>query len=354
MSQTRVPCIAVDAAGGDLGPSVIVEGAVRALKELNGSAEVMLFGDETVIREELTRLGTSGHAGSALQVSDLPLEIVHAPEQISMHEPAVAFRKKRNSSIAVATKMQKDNKADAFVSAGNTGVVVAASLLGLGRLAGVDRPAIATVVPNEYGGCVMLDVGANSECKPVHLVHFGIMGSVYAKQLLNKKEPRVGLLNIGEEATKGNDLAIEAHRLLSQSPLKFIGNVEGRDVFRGRADVVVCDGFTGNILLKFMESVIDLLAGSIREEASKAVRFKMGALLMKPAFKKLARTLDYAEYGGAPLLGINGVCIIGHGSSSAKAVKNAIKVAVRFVEEKVNDKIREEMSLYTGGLIAAS
>jgi len=339
MPETRIPRIAVDAMGGDHGPSVVVEGAVRALGELDGRAHVLLFGDEATIKTELARFDANG----------LPLSIVHAPEQIGMEEPAMAFRKKRNSSIAVATRMQKEKETDAFVSAGNTGVVVAASLLNLGRLSGVDRPAIATVVPNEFGGCLMLDVGANSECKPIHLVQFGIMGSIYARHFLNRPEPRVGLLNIGEEGTKGNDLAVEAHKLLSDSPLRFVGNVEGRDVFRGLADVVLCDGFTGNILLKFMESIIDLLAGSIREQVSKALRMKVGALLMKPAFRKLERMLDYAEYGGAPLLGIDGVCIIGHGSSSAKAVKNAIKVAVRFVDTKVNDKIQEELSLYTGG-----
>jgi glycerol-3-phosphate acyltransferase PlsX len=341
MSERKIPCIAVDAMGGDLGSSVIVAGAVQAARELKGAAEVILFGDGTLLEAELGKLNAKG----------LALSIVHAPESVGMDEPAVAFRRKRNSSIAVATRMQKEGKADAFVSAGNTGVVVAASLLSLGRLSGVDRPAIATVVPNEFGGCVMLDVGANSECKPVNLVHFGIMGSIYARNFLNRSEPRVGLLNIGEEETKGNELAIEAHKLLSESPLKFIGNVEGRDVFRGRADVVVCDGFTGNILLKFMESVIDLLAGSIREQVAEAFRNKVGALLMKPAFRKLERMLDYAEYGGAPLLGVNGVCIIGHGSSSSKAVKNAVKVAVRFVETRVNDIIRAELMLYTGGKV---
>ncbi|MBN1504831.1 MAG: phosphate acyltransferase PlsX [Candidatus Eisenbacteria bacterium] len=343
MSRNSIPCIAVDATGGDLGSQVIVAGAVQAARELKGAAEVVLFGDEHTMRVELSKLGTDG----------LPLRLIHAPEVIGMGEGAVAFRKKRNSSIAVATKLQKEGKADAFVSAGNTGVVVAASLLGLGRLSGVDRPAIATVVPNEFGGCVMLDVGANSDCKPVNLVQFGIMGSIYARNFLERPEPKVGLLNIGEEGTKGSDLAVEAHKLLSESPLKFIGNVEGRDVFRGRADVVVCDGFTGNILLKFMESVIHLLAASIREEVDSAFRNKVGALLMKPAFKRLERMLDYAEYGGAPLLGVDGVCIICHGSSSAKAVKNAVKAAVRFVETRVNDIIRDELTLYTGGKVEA-
>jgi glycerol-3-phosphate acyltransferase PlsX len=341
MSQTQIPRIAVDAMGGDHGPSVVVEGAVQALRELNATAQVLLFGDEAIIKSELLKFETGG----------LPLAIVHAPEQIGMDEPAMAFRKKKNSSIAVATRTQKENQSDAFVSAGNTGVVVAASLLNLGRLSGVARPAIATVVPNEFGGCLMLDVGANSECKPIHLVQFGIMGSIYARHFLDRPEPRVGLLNIGEEETKGNDLAVEAHKLLLESPIKFVGNVEGRDVFRGRADVVLCDGFTGNILLKFMESVIDLVAGSIREQVSKTFRAKVGAFVMKPAFLKLERMLDYAEYGGAPLLGIDGVCIIGHGNSSAKAVKNAIKVAVRFVERKVNDRIQEELRLYTGGRV---
>jgi glycerol-3-phosphate acyltransferase PlsX len=344
MTQTQIPRIAVDAMGGDHGPSVVVEGTVQALRELDGGAQVLLFGDETIIRGELLKLETN----------DLPLTIVHAPEQIGMDEPAMAFRKKKNSSIAMATRMQKENETDALVSAGNTGVVVAASLLNLGRLSGVARPAIATVVPNEFGGCLMLDVGANSECKPIHLVQFGIMGSIYARHFLSRPEPRVGLLNIGEEGTKGNDLAVEAHRLLSESPLKFVGNVEGRDVFRGKADVILCDGFTGNILLKFMESVIDLLAGSIREQVSNAFRAKVGAFLMKPAFRRLEKMLDYAEYGGAPLLGINGVCIIGHGSSSAKAVKNAIKVAVRFVEGRVNDRIQEELKLYPGGRVGTT
>ncbi|KPJ61448.1 MAG: hypothetical protein AMJ46_01820 [Latescibacteria bacterium DG_63] len=339
MPERQTPRIAVDAAGGDLGPSVVVEGAVRALRELNGSAQVTLFGDESVVNSELSRL----------EHGDLPLSVVNAPEQIGMDEAAAAFRKKKNSSIAVATRMQKENQTDAFVSAGNTGVVVAASLLNLGRLKGVDRPAIATVVPNEFGGCVMLDVGANAECKPIHLVHFGIMGSIYAKHFLGRKEPRVGLLNIGEEGTKGNDLAVETYKLLSESPVRFVGNVEGRDVFGGGADVVVCDGFTGNILLKFMESVIDLLAGSLREQVSRAFRARIGAFFMRPTFEKLGQMLDYAEYGGAPLLGVNGVCIIGHGSSSAKAVKNAIKVAVRFVEKEVNDRIKEELGLYAGG-----
>jgi glycerol-3-phosphate acyltransferase PlsX len=339
MPVRQTPRIAVDAAGGDLGSSVIVEGAVRALRELDGTARVTLFGDESVVKRELSRFNAD----------ELPLSIVDAPEQIGMDEPAVAFRKKKNSSIAVATRMQKEEKADAFVSAGNTGVVVAASLLSLGRLQGVDRPAIATVVPNEFGGCVMLDVGANAECKPIHLVHFGIMGSIYARHFLGRNEPRVGLLNIGEEGSKGNELAVEAHKLLSESPLRFVGNVEGRDVFGGGADVVVCDGFTGNVLLKFMESVIDLLAGSLREQVSRALRARIGAFFMRPTFAKLGRMLDYAEYGGAPLLGINGVCIIGHGSSSAKAVKNAIKVAVRFVEKEVNERIKEELNHYAGG-----
>ncbi len=344
MSRNRIPCIAVDATGGDRGSHVIVAGAVQAAKELSGAAEVVLFGDEQIIQSELSKLDAGG----------LPIRVTHAPEIIGMHEGAVAFRRKRNSSIAVATRMQKEGNADAFVSAGNTGVVVAAALLGLGRIAGVDRPAIATVVPNEFGGCVMLDVGANSECKPMNLVQFGIMGSIYARNFLDRKEPRVGLLNIGEEETKGNDLALEAHKLLSKSPLKFIGNVEGRDVFKGRADVVVCDGFTGNILLKVMESVVHLLTSSIREEVNAAFRNKVRALLMKPAFKRLERMLDYAEYGGAPLLGVNGVCIICHGSSSAKAVKNAVKAAVRFVDTRVNDIIRDELMLYTGGKVEAN
>jgi glycerol-3-phosphate acyltransferase PlsX len=217
---------------------------------------------------------------------------------------------------------------------------VAACQLRLRPLKAVDRPAIATWVPTRSGGCVLLDVGANSECKPYHMVQFAAMGAVYAEHILGRKEPRVGLLNIGEEASKGNELAQATYPLLAQqSGFQFVGNVEGRDIFRGAADVVVCDGFTGNVVLKFSESVVELLTMILRQEIHHDLRSKAGGFLLRPAFRRFRRQLDYAEYGGAPLLGINGVCIIAHGSSSPKAIKNAIRVAAEFVDHRINDLI---------------
>ncbi len=331
--------IAVDAMGGDRAPAVVVEGAMAYVCEpgMRGSAapgELVLVGDEPLLRAELGRLGAEPP----------PFPIVHAPERVDMGEAAAtSVRRKPNSSIAVCARLVKDGQAQAMVSAGNTGAVVAVSQLRLRPLPAVDRPAIATLIPTQKGACVLLDVGANSDCKPAHLLQFAAMGAVYARVILGKPEPRVGLLSIGEESSKGNELVLATHPLLSRSPLRFVGNVEGRDIFRGAADVVVCDGFTGNVVLKFGESVVELLTTRLRREILSDTRSKLGAWVLRPAFERFKRDLDYAEYGGAPLLGVNGVVIIAHGSSSPKAIKNAIRVAAESVHHHMNELIIEAL-----------
>jgi glycerol-3-phosphate acyltransferase PlsX len=326
--------IALDAAGGDHGPAAVVEGAVLALREDRRRFRVVLVGDEPVVRRELRR-----HAAGGLAIA-----VIHAPERVEMDETgASAFRRKRRSSVATGVGMLKEGSAHAFVSPGNTGALVAAALLGLGRLPGVSRPAIATVVPGISGGCVLLDVGANSDCKPAHLLQFASMGAVYAQRMLGIGAPRIGLLNIGEEAAKGNELAQASHALLAGSPLRFVGNVEGRDVFRGVADVVVCDGFTGNILLKFVESTLEMLVGRVKREVLRDARSRLGAFLLAPALERVRAAMDHAEVGGAPLLGVDGVCIVAHGSSSAKAIKNAVSLAERFVRLRINDDVRMDL-----------
>jgi glycerol-3-phosphate acyltransferase PlsX len=321
--------IAMDAMGGDRAPAVIVEGALEYVRD-QGRGRLLLVGDETLIRGELERL----------EVPPGTFGIIHAPETVGMAEAAASsVRRKPRSSISVGVRLVKEGKADAVVSAGNTGAAVAVCQLRLRPLPEVDRPAIATCIPTEGGGCVLLDVGANSDCKPVHLLQFAIMGAVYAHHILDKPNPRVGLLNIGEESSKGNELAQASHQLLKRSSLNFVGNVEGRDIFRGAADVVVCDGFTGNIVLKFSESVVELLTMLLRREITRDQRSKLGAWMLRPAFRRFRKELDYAEYGGAPLLGINGACVIAHGSSSPKAIKNAIRVAGEFVDHHLNELI---------------
>jgi glycerol-3-phosphate acyltransferase PlsX len=325
--------------GGDAAPRVVIEGVLEALAEGRDELEPVVIGDEQLIRREI----------ESLNAESAPIEVVHAPEKVEMGEPGlIAVRKKKNSSISVLARLAQKKEISAMFSAGNTGAVVAAAFLNLGRVKRVDRPAIATFMPNQEGGCVVLDVGANSECKPSNLLQFAVMGGAYAKYILGRENPRIGLLNIGEESSKGNELAQEAHKLLAGSKLNFVGNVEGRDIFGGAVDVVACDGFTGNVVLKFTESVIGLVAGSFREEIRKDIRSKMGALLLKPAFLRFKSQLDYAEYGGAPLLGIDGTCIIGHGSSSSRAIKNAIKVAARLVRINVNDHIRDDLRALDG------
>jgi glycerol-3-phosphate acyltransferase PlsX len=262
-----------------------------------------------------------------------------------MSEKGVAAaRRKSQSSLGVLTQLHKDGRIDAMFSAGNTGAVVATALLGLGRIESVSRPALAAFMPNPGGGTVVLDVGANAECKASYLVQFAHMGSVYARYLLGRDNPRVGLLSIGEEDTKGNALVFEAQPLLRRAQhLNYIGNVEGRDVFKGTCDVVVTDGFTGNVVLKTAESVAGLLAHKVREELKRDTLAKLGALLMRPALNRVKQQIDWEEYGAAPLLGVNGVCFIGHGASGVRAFRSAIRTLARFVEQRVNQHIREEI-----------
>ncbi|HET9941411.1 MAG TPA: phosphate acyltransferase PlsX [Candidatus Eisenbacteria bacterium] len=332
--QGTGPVIGVDAMGGDFAPRVVIQGALEALQESGAMFDVALVGDESAIVEEADRLGVR---------SRLP-RIIHASEQVEMAESAAAsVRKKRDSSISVSARLQKDHETDALVSAGNTGAVVAAALFDLGRIESIQRPAIATVLPTPQGNVVVLDVGATSDPKPVHLYQFALMGSIYARLVLHVERPRVGLLNIGEEAEKGSELYYEAHQLLKRSPVHFVGNVEGRDIILGTADVVVCDGFVGNVLLKFAESVIPSISGMIKDEIQRHPLSMMAGLLLKPAFRRLRRRLDYSEVGGAPLLGVDGTCIIAHGRSNVRAIKNAIRVAARCAEAKVADSIRAEL-----------
>jgi len=326
--------IAVDAMGGDGAPHVEVEGAVDAVRDDRG-VRVVLVGEERAVRKELERLGQSTHPR---------LRIEPATERIEMGEdPARQVKRKKGASISIATRLLKEAGVDGLVSAGNTGAVVASSLLTLGRIQGVRRPAIATFLPTPTGGAVILDVGANSDCIPADLLQFGVMGEIYARRLLGRANAKVGLLNIGEESSKGNRLVQSAYPLLAGSGLNFVGNVEGRDIFEGGADVVVCDGFVGNVVLKFSESVIHLITTLIRDQVGDDLRNRLGALLMKPVFRSLSQQLDYAEYGGAPLLGVDGVVIIAHGSSTPKAIKNAILVAARSARERINDYIESEL-----------
>ncbi|HEX7881088.1 MAG TPA: phosphate acyltransferase PlsX [Candidatus Eisenbacteria bacterium] len=337
MNAKRPITVGVDGMGGDEGPGVIVEGALMALREMDAEGRVALIGDQRVLEAEVRRFDPSGSAGSRLLIE-------HAAEAVGMgEEAATAARRKKESSLAVGTRLMKEGRIDALFSAGNTGAMVAASLLGVGRIPGVQRPALATRVPADTpsGFCVILDVGATADCKPAHLAQFAVMGDIYTRRILGVAEPRVGLLNIGEESSKGNELAREAHALMTGLPIRFAGNVEGRDIFRGHADVVVTDGFTGNIVLKFLESVAGWTSRILKDEIKSNLVSQLGALLLMPGLKGLRRRLDYSEYGGAPLLGVNGACIVGHGRSSAKAVKNGLKAGAAFVRESVNDRIHE-------------
>ncbi|HUF50283.1 MAG TPA: phosphate acyltransferase PlsX [Longimicrobiales bacterium] len=310
--------IALDAMGTDRHPAVEVEGAVLALRELAGDFELLLVGDRERIEAELERY-------------TLPpgrLTVVHAADVIEPGEPAVtAVRRKPDSSIVVGLRLQKDGKADAFVSAGSTGAVMAASLFLFRALPGVDRPAIGTILPTTVQPCLLIDAGANVDCKPQHLLQFARLGSIYVEDVWQRPAPRIGLLNIGEEPEKGDELTVEAHRLLRESDLNFIGNIEGRDVIRGTCDVLVTDGFVGNVLLKFYESVMGFMHGLLTTELAE----HPDALDLDHVF----RVFDYTEYGGAPLLGVNGVTIICHGGSPPRAICNAIRVAAQAVDARV-------------------
>src|SRR5574341_1083857 len=323
--------VALDAMGGDRGPVVNIEGAVAAARELGLS--VLLVGNEEELRQSLRRHSTNG----------LGITICHAPETVGMNEsPSAALRKKKHSRIRVGLELVKRGEADAFISAGNTGAVMATAMVTLGSLPGVERPAIALIVPTLRGLSILLDAGANADCKPRHLLQFAIMGDIYARQVMGKKSPTVGLLSIGEEESKGNELTREAFKELEEDDgLRFIGNVEGRDVFNGQVDVVVCDGFTGNVALKIGEGVAEVFVALLREELTGNFWARAGSLLMRRSLRRCKRRLDYSEYGGAPLFGVDGVCIICHGRSSPKAIKNAIRVAGECVTKQVIPHIRD-------------
>ena len=314
--------IAVDAMGGDFAPQNIVEGAVQAARE--HGVPVVLVGNEKVVRKEVAR-----HPDG----NSLPLTFVNASEAVGMDEsPLTPIRKKKDSSIKVAFDLVKKGEAEAVVSAGNSGAVLATAVFVLEKLKGVDRPAIGTIFPTLKGWTLLLDAGANVDCKPFHLVQFAIMGDAYGKYILKKNEPLVGLLSNGEEESKGNELIRETNAILRKSSIGYIGPVEGRDIFNGRADVVICDGFVGNAALKICEGLAEAIASMIREALGTSLRAKIGYLFARNAVSKIKKKLDYSEYGGAPLLGVNGVVIIGHGRSSAKAIKNAVRLAYEFAQ----------------------
>jgi len=326
--------IAIDAMGGDYAPFETVKGAILAAREYENDVTIVLIGDEVVINENL-----------AQEKSHFPLiDVIHASEKIEMHEPPTkALKSKPNSSISVGTRLQKSGEIDAFVSAGNTGAVYASTLMSLGRIKGVRRPTIGTYVPAENKGTAIFDVGANPTCRPLHLLQFGIMGSIYVEHILGWENPVVGLLNIGEEKSKGNELSLESYDLLKENLPNFYGNVEGGDILKGKVEVVVCDGFVGNILIKFAESIYEMLKSKVKQNLNNKPLARLGAFMMMPAFEGLKRDLDYQEYGGVPLLGANGVSIIGHGHSSQIAIKNAIRVARKMVQEKINEHISENI-----------
>ncbi|HLP15787.1 MAG TPA: phosphate acyltransferase PlsX [Bacteroidota bacterium] len=328
--------IALDAMGGDFAPASEVQGAVDALRASGNRFHVVLVGSEDAVRAELAKTDTTG----------LHLSVVPTTEVITMHDsPVAALKQKPNSSIVVGMTMHKEGKVDAFVSAGNTGAVTAASTLILGRIPGVSRPTIGAVFPSQQGPTLIVDAGAVTDCKPHFLFEFGVMGAIYSELVLKKKNARVGLLNIGEESSKGNEQAHEAYQIFMEkkSSLNFVGNIEGRDVLAGAADVVVCDGFTGNILLKFAESVPTYLKSQFKKYAGQAWWKALLMGVMRTPLRTVFKDMDYQEFGGVPLLGVNGVTIIGHGGSTPKAVMNMLYRAEEAVTGRINEKIREAL-----------
>jgi glycerol-3-phosphate acyltransferase PlsX len=342
--------IALDAMGSDRAPKPEVEGAIHAAR--NYGVRVLLVGPEATITAELDR-----HPSAAR----LPLEIVHASEVITMEDKAVqAVRSKRDSSMRVGLRLVRDGQAAGFVTAGNTGAAMASAKMVLGALAGVDRPALAAVFPTAPGtAAILLDVGANVDCKPHNLEQFAVMGEIYFRSMFGNtasgnsnsrssfaaaKRPRVGLLSIGEEETKGNELTRESFQLLKRLPLNFVGNVEGRDLFNGNVDVIVADGFVGNVALKISEGVAKLVRTVLKESLKATISSQVGAMLSRSAFADFKKRIDHTEYGGAPLLGVKGVCIITHGSSNANAIKNAVRVAAEFAKRNINGAIEQGLS----------
>jgi glycerol-3-phosphate acyltransferase PlsX len=335
--------IAVDAMGGDHAPASIVQGGLEAAKAAYGAYEVVFVGDKAQIEQEISRhpLLTRGE--------NVRFSIHHASEKIEMCDvPTVALKKKKDASVLVAARLHHEGKVDAIVSAGHTGAAMAASLMKLGRIRGVNRPGIGSLIPNGYGVTMLIDVGANVDCKPIHLVQFGMMGSIFMSRVLGIATPKVALLSNGEERSKGTEVTREAYRMLEGSRVNFIGNVEGRDILKGSADVVVCDGFVGNVILKFAESLGGVFRHHIKRQIGKQIFRQIGAFLLQPTFTGLRKIFDYEEYGGAPLLGIDGVCIICHGGSTPKAIRNAIREATKMVSEGVTQIIGHELQTHNG------
>jgi len=328
--------IAIDAMGGDEAPASIIDGALVAARHLQ--VGLLLVGCRDVIERQLSR-----HP----RVSWLDIDIQDTSERIEMEEPAAAaLRRKPRASIRVAADAVVEGRAQALFSAGHTGASVMAAHAAFGRLPGVDRPALATIIPTRSQPAVLLDSGATLECRPHHLVQFAIMGVAYARVALGCRTPRVGLLSVGAEESKGNDLTREAHRLLKVAPVNFVGNVEGPDVFAGHADVIVCDGFTGNITLKVSEGLVETVESLLHAELSSTFGTRVGYLLSRQAYRRFRKRLDYSEYGGAPLVGVNGVCIVGHGRSTAKAVRNAVAMAARAVSDGFLESLAREMAAH--------
>src|SRR5579863_2463838 len=337
--------IAVDAMGGDHAPKSEVEGSIRAARSLG--VGIILVGKEDVVRKELAQHD---------RIAGLPIDIQHASEVVTMEDSAAkAVRTKRDSSIRVAARLVRDGTAQGLVSAGNTGAAMATVKMVQGMIPGVDRPALASAFPTLKGTpVVVVDVGANVDCSPRMLSQFAVMGDIYSRVIFHTHRPRVGLLSIGEEEHKGNELTRAATPLLKALPIHFIGNVEGRDIYAGETDVIVCDGFIGNVALKVSEGLVDMVYKMLRESLEATITRKIGYVLSRTAFKEFKKRVDYSEYGGAPLLGVKGVCIITHGRSNANAIKNAIRVAAEFAEGKVNERIEAELAIGQMAGITAS
>jgi len=328
--------IALDAMGSDRAPKPEIEGAIQAARQYG--VRVLLVGPEVVVKAELDR-----HRAAR----NLPIEIVHASEYITMEDKVEAIRAKRDNSMRVGLRLVREGKAAGFVTAGNTGAAMATAKIVLGAVPGLDRPALAAVFPTAPGNpAMLLDVGANVDCSPENLEQFAVMGDIYFRAMFGRKAggPRVGLLSIGEEESKGNELTRGAFQLLKQLPLNFVGNVEGRDLYNGEVDVIVADGFVGNVALKISEGVANLVRTALKESLKATITRQVGALLSRSAFTDFKKRLDHTEYGGAPLLGVKGVCIITHGSSNANAMKNAVRVAAEFAERRINESIERGLA----------
>jgi len=324
--------IAVDAMGGDFAPQTIVEGAFLASKK--HGVKVVLVGDEDQVSKELSKYPTS----------KLPIYINHAPHVVAMHDsPSTVLRKMKDTSIKVALDLAKEGQVSGVVSAGNSGAAMVLAMFIFKKMEGVERPAIATIHPTMKGSTVLIDSGGNVDCKPYHLIQFAIMGEAYTKHILGKEEPRIGVLSNGEEEAKGNELAREVHDILSNTNMNYIGYVEGRDLNSGEVDVIVCDGFVGNVALKISEGLWETIHGILKWEAQDNIRAKVAYFLMKRAIHRLEKKLDYSEHGGAPLLGINGNCVISHGASNAKAIMNAVLLASNLAKNRLNEHLIQEL-----------